>query len=107
MQQDMTALDAEGCDHEIDGFAHGRAANQAAVAVAGTFGLGLLLAVVLPGNRMLPFGDLAALPFYILWGVAASRGNMVRGLINAIVILQLAWMCIKTGLEAYRKRVAA
>ena len=49
--------------------------------------IALLLAVVLPGNRMLPFGDLAALPFYVLWGVAASRGNMVRGLINAVVIL--------------------
>jgi PTS system galactitol-specific IIC component len=49
--------------------------------------LALLLAVVLPGNRMLPFGDLAALPFYLLWGVAASRGNMVRGLINGVVIL--------------------
>jgi PTS system galactitol-specific IIC component len=49
--------------------------------------IALLLAVVLPGNRMLPFGDLAALPFYVLWGVAASRGNMVRGLVNAVVIL--------------------
>jgi PTS system galactitol-specific IIC component len=49
--------------------------------------LALLLALVLPGNRMLPFGDLAALPFYLLWGVAASRGNMVRGLINAVFIL--------------------
>jgi galactitol PTS system EIIC component len=49
--------------------------------------IALLLALVLPGNRMLPFGDLAALPFYILWGVAASRGNMVRGLINSIFIL--------------------
>jgi PTS system galactitol-specific IIC component len=47
----------------------------------------LLLAVVLPGNRMLPFGDLAALPFYILWGVAASRGNMIRGSINAVVVV--------------------
>jgi PTS system galactitol-specific IIC component len=49
--------------------------------------LALLLALVLPGNRMLPFGDLAALPFYVLWGVAASRGNMVRGLINSVFIL--------------------
>jgi PTS system galactitol-specific IIC component len=53
----------------------------------------LLLAVVLPGNRMLPFGDLAALPFYVLWGVAASRGNMIRGLLNAIVILSfILWI---------------
>ncbi|MEO6572570.1 MAG: PTS transporter subunit IIC, partial [Polyangiaceae bacterium] len=51
--------------------------------------IALLLAFVLPGNRMLPFGDLAALPFYILWAVAAARGNMVRGLINAVVILVL------------------
>jgi len=49
--------------------------------------LALLLAVVLPGNRMLPFGDLAALPFYVLWGVAAARGNMVRGLMHATFIL--------------------
>jgi PTS system galactitol-specific IIC component len=49
--------------------------------------IALLLAVVLPGNRMLPFGDLAALPFYVLWGVAAARGNIVRGLVNAVVIL--------------------
>lgn len=47
----------------------------------------LLLALVLPGNRMLPFGDLAALPFYVLWGVAAARGHLLRGLVNSIAIL--------------------
>jgi galactitol PTS system EIIC component len=58
----------------------------------------LLLAVVLPGNRMLPFGDLAALPFYVLWGVAASRGNMVRGLFNSIIILALIlWVGTSLG----------
>jgi len=58
----------------------------------------LLLAVVLPGNRMLPFGDLAALPFYILWGVAASRGNMIRGLINAVIICALIlWIGTSLG----------
>lgn len=60
--------------------------------------IALLLAVVLPGNRMLPFGDLAALPFYILWGVAASRGNMIRGLINSIVIVVLIlWIGTSLG----------
>jgi PTS system galactitol-specific IIC component len=60
--------------------------------------IALLMAVVLPGNRMLPFGDLAALPFYVLWGVAASRGNMVRGLINAIVILAcILWIGTSLG----------
>jgi PTS system galactitol-specific IIC component len=51
--------------------------------------IALLLAFVLPGNRMLPFGDLAALPFYILWGVAAARGHLARGLLNSIVIIAL------------------
>ncbi len=60
--------------------------------------IALLLAVVLPGNRMLPFGDLAALPFYVLWGVAASRGNMVRGLLNAVVILAcILWIGTSLG----------
>ncbi|MGZ3423560.1 MAG: PTS galactitol transporter subunit IIC [Polyangiales bacterium] len=60
--------------------------------------IALLLAVVLPGNRMLPFGDLAALPFYVLWGVAASRGNMIRGLINSIVILAcILWIGTSLG----------
>ena len=49
--------------------------------------LALVLALVLPGNRMLPFADLAALPFYILWAVAAARGNIVRGLANAVVVI--------------------
>jgi PTS system galactitol-specific IIC component len=60
--------------------------------------IALVLAVVLPGNRMLPFADLAALPFYILWAVAAARGNMVRGLLNAIVVLALIlWIGTSLG----------
>jgi galactitol PTS system EIIC component len=60
--------------------------------------IALFLALVLPYNRMLPFGDLAALPFYILWGVAASRGNMVRGLLNAVVILVfILWIGTSLG----------
>ena len=74
----------------------GHPANMAVALVC--VPLALLLAVVLPGNRMLPFADLAALPFYVLWGVAASRGNMVRGLINAVVILALIlWIGTSLG----------
>ena len=60
--------------------------------------IAIVLALVLPGNRMLPFADLAALPFYVLWGVAASRGNMVRGLINSVVILAcILWIGTSLG----------
>ncbi|WP_232698442.1 PTS galactitol transporter subunit IIC [Brevibacillus daliensis] len=44
----------------------------------------LFLAMLLPYNRMLPFADLATLPFIVVWAVAAARGNIVRGLINSI-----------------------
>jgi PTS system galactitol-specific IIC component len=47
----------------------------------------LLLAMVLPGNRMLPFADLAVLAFYIIWAVACSRGNIVRGLLNGTLVV--------------------
>jgi galactitol PTS system EIIC component len=58
----------------------------------------LVLAVVLPGNRMLPFADLAALPFYILWAVAAARGNIVRGMLNAVVALAfILWIGTSLG----------
>jgi PTS system galactitol-specific IIC component len=60
--------------------------------------LALVLAVFLPGNRMLPFADLAALPFYILWAVAAARGNIVRGLLNAVfVIAFILWIGTSLG----------
>lgn len=33
----------------------------------------LLLAVILPGNRVLPLVDLATLPFFMIWPVVASK----------------------------------
>ena len=47
----------------------------------------ILLAVILPYNRMLPFADLAVLPFTVIWAVAASKGDIFRGLLNSIVTL--------------------
>lgn len=47
----------------------------------------IFLSVILPYNRMLPFADLAVLPFTVIWAVAASRGDIFRGLINSIITL--------------------
>ena len=47
----------------------------------------IFLAVVLPYNKMLPFADLAVLPFTVIWAVAASKGDIFRGLINSIVAI--------------------
>jgi len=65
----------------------------------------LVLAMILPGNGMLPFADLAALPFYVLWAVAAARGNMVRGMVNALVIL-VAILWIGTSLAPLTTEIA-
>lgn len=38
-------------------------------------------------NRMLPFADLAVLPFFAIWAVGWSRGNIFRGVINGTVFM--------------------
>ncbi len=52
--------------------------------------IALVLAILLNFvglNRMLPFADLAILPFYAIWAVGWSRGNIVRGVINGTIFL--------------------
>ncbi|GAA4712214.1 PTS galactitol transporter subunit IIC [Brevibacillus fulvus] len=58
----------------------------------------ILLAVILPYNGMLPFADLSVLPFTVIWAVAASRGNIIRGLLNSIVSLMIVFF-IATNLS--------
>ncbi len=43
--------------------------------------LTILLSVVLPGNRMLPFADLAVVPFRVALVVALTRGNLFKNII--------------------------
>lgn len=47
----------------------------------------LFLAVILPGNKVLPLVDLAALPFIMIWPVAASKGNLFRSLITGVLVM--------------------
>lgn len=47
----------------------------------------IILSVILPYNQMLPFADLCVLPFTVIWAVAATKGNVFRGLINSIITL--------------------
>lgn len=51
----------------------------------------LVLALILPYNRMMPFADFAVLPFTMVWAVAASRGNIVRGIFNGIVTMLMVF----------------
>ena len=47
----------------------------------------LVLAVILPGNRVLPFGDLATIPFMVAMMVPIVRGNVVRATITSTVVM--------------------
>ena len=40
----------------------------------------------LPGNRILPLADLAIIPVLIMWSLASSGGNLVKGLINGFIV---------------------
>ncbi|MGJ7920070.1 PTS galactitol transporter subunit IIC [Neobacillus sp. LXY-4] len=50
----------------------------------------LFLAVVLPGNKVLPFGDLATIPFYIAFVVGSRKGNIIHSLIAGVVMVALS-----------------
>ena len=47
----------------------------------------LALAVILPGNRVLPFGDLATIPFMVAMMVPIVRGNVVRATITSTIVM--------------------
>lgn len=47
----------------------------------------ILLAIVLPGNKLLPFADLAVIPFIVCLITAMSKGNVIRALIVGTVVM--------------------
>ena len=50
----------------------------------------LLLAVILPGNKVLPFGDLATIPFYVAFIVCFRKGNIVQSVITGTIVLAIS-----------------
>jgi galactitol PTS system EIIC component len=66
----------------------GHPANMATGLLMVPITLALALGLALIGvNRMLPFTDLAVLPFLVIWAVAWGRGNIFRGVINASIFM--------------------
>lgn len=47
----------------------------------------VVLAVILPGNSLLPFGDLATIPFIVAFIVGAARGNIVHSVIVGTIVI--------------------
>lgn len=50
----------------------------------------VLLAVILPGNAVLPFGDLATIPFIVAFIVGAARGNIVHSVIVGAIMISIS-----------------
>lgn len=50
----------------------------------------VVLAIILPGNHVLPFGDLATIPFIVAFIVGAARGNIVHSVIVGSVLIALS-----------------
>ncbi|MGP4075977.1 galactitol-specific PTS transporter subunit IIC [Halobacillus sp. K22] len=50
----------------------------------------VVLAVILPGNSLLPFGDLATIPFVVAFIVGAARGNIVHSVIVGTVMIAMS-----------------
>lgn len=65
----------------------------------------LVLAVVLPGNKLLPLVDLATLPFFMIWPVVASKGNLFRALISG-TLMMIAILYIGTNLAPTVTQIA-
>lgn len=49
----------------------------------------IVLAFILPGNRVLPFTDLGLIPILMVWAVAPSKGNVFRGVLTGIVFMSM------------------
>lgn len=53
----------------------------------------LLIAIILPGNSVLPFGDLVGITFFVVFVVAAAKGNIVQSVITgALMMVITLWL---------------
>ena len=51
--------------------------------------LTILIAMLMPGNKILPFGDLATIGFFIAIATGVHHGNVFRTLISGTVIMTI------------------
>lgn len=66
----------------------------------------LLLSILLPGNEVLPFGDLASIPFLICLMVPAFKGNLIRTMLAGILYISVG-LYIATWVSPYFTHAAS
>ncbi|OPJ57999.1 PTS galactitol transporter subunit IIC [Clostridium chromiireducens] len=65
----------------------------------------LFLAVILPGNQVLPFGDLATICFYVAFIVGAAKGNIVHSVIAGTIVMGLG-LLMATNIAGFHTQMA-
>lgn len=63
----------------------------------------IFLAAILPGNRVLPFGDLASIPFYIAFIVAHNKGNIFKTVITGSIMMAISLYMATNFAPVYTK----
>lgn len=66
----------------------------------------LFLAVILPGNKVLPFGDLATIPFYIAFVVGSRKGNIIHSVLAGIVMVALSLYMATNFAEVHTQMIS-
>lgn len=57
----------------------------------------ILIAMIVPGNQVLPFGDLATIGFFVAMAVGIHKGNLFRTLISGFCIMFMTiWISNQT-----------
>ena len=49
----------------------------------------IILAFIVPGNQLLPFADLAVIPFIVCLITAMSKGNVIRSLMISTIVMAI------------------
>ncbi len=67
--------------------------------------IAILLSIILPGNRVILFADLAVIPFVVAMFAPIMRGNILRMIIGGTIILGIGFY-IATGMASFFTSVA-
>jgi PTS system galactitol-specific IIC component len=66
----------------------------------------IVLSFIIPGNQLLPFADLAVIPFIVCLITAMSRGNVIRSIIIGTIVMACI-LLIATNLSPAETIMAA
>ncbi|MDR2785901.1 MAG: PTS galactitol transporter subunit IIC [Treponema sp.] len=69
--------------------------------------ISIFLAVILPGNRMLPFADLAVIPYIFVLIIPITKGDFFRSLIIGLILMIVMFYCGSSLVDLLMQTAAA